>query len=673
MNAPVNSGFGPRISPTTGKPSFHEGVDIAAARGSSIGAAADGVVRFSGWQSGYGNTIIVEHADGWATLYGHMDSPSPLTPGTVVRSGDTIGRVGSSGNSTGNHLHWETRQNGRAVDPSLYIDGRQGPTNPGGGTVTPGGGTGQPGTPSSGPGSSPSQPSDKIENRQPTDVKIGNPWGAYQAYDADDTPREFIEAPFVHPPQAYYAAAELWIGGEVICPLKPEGRVFGHFEDERPLGTEVDDETKGVDLRLMEFQHRDIAQGGATSLFRLFIKSWKDVVKIAELCSGSAVARYRFGYTNFQNVRTEGGGAIMPGMRDWQDAIVLSFTPEFLENGYYVSLELHDTASFGSSYAGARTVSWRVIGGRVSDLVIHLCNLNGWKCCVEPTEPNKEHIVYQQFNKTDLNFIIGDLRAKATSEVKRPWIQEGTGQSSYKAFFVNNVLHFHPMCPDPNSVAAKVNRTYIWGGVHDADKRILGTVLSFKPDFNPTFFQVLGAGKMRNRSSNPLTKEVNTVEGSGTNVKDTIMGSGRETVEHQVSTPTRARSASSPHQDIALVRRQLANRFYTMRELCFAGSVSIMGDPWLKPPMMINIMTVRPIDGVMLFYDWLVTETIHTIVGGEFHTTANLTRYRIGPRDASEAKLPGGGVGMGLYETMTVQDEVIPYKVGQTFDKYGTK
>lgn len=99
---------------------MHQGLDIAAAMGTKICAAFGGTVKFAGVQSGYGNTIILSHANGIETLYGHC-SKLCVSVGETVKKGDGIGEVGSTGKSTGPHVHFEVRVNGTAVNPVNYI------------------------------------------------------------------------------------------------------------------------------------------------------------------------------------------------------------------------------------------------------------------------------------------------------------------------------------------------------------------------------------------------------------------------------------------------------------------------------------------------------------------------------------------------------------------------
>lgn len=98
----------------------HKGLDIAAPYGTKIVAAAKGIVSYSGWMSGYGNLIIIEHENGIQTYYGHC-SKLYASVGDEVDAGDTIAAVGSTGNSTGNHLHFEIRKNGSQINPQKYV------------------------------------------------------------------------------------------------------------------------------------------------------------------------------------------------------------------------------------------------------------------------------------------------------------------------------------------------------------------------------------------------------------------------------------------------------------------------------------------------------------------------------------------------------------------------
>jgi murein DD-endopeptidase MepM/ murein hydrolase activator NlpD len=112
----ISSGFGMRFHPIVGRERFHKGVDLAAGMGTPIHAAADGRITYAGWAGGYGRQVRIGHADGLATAYGHM-SRIAAVPGQLVHRGDVIGYVGSSGLSTGPHVHYEVFKNGRPVNP----------------------------------------------------------------------------------------------------------------------------------------------------------------------------------------------------------------------------------------------------------------------------------------------------------------------------------------------------------------------------------------------------------------------------------------------------------------------------------------------------------------------------------------------------------------------------
>lgn len=112
----ITSEFGLRNDPINGRHRRHHGVDIAAPIGTPIGAAAAGTVVFAGRRGGYGNTIIIEQADGKQTLYGHA-AELLAKVGDQVTAGQTIATVGSTGRSTGPHLHFEVRENGQPVNP----------------------------------------------------------------------------------------------------------------------------------------------------------------------------------------------------------------------------------------------------------------------------------------------------------------------------------------------------------------------------------------------------------------------------------------------------------------------------------------------------------------------------------------------------------------------------
>jgi murein DD-endopeptidase MepM/ murein hydrolase activator NlpD len=119
--ARLSSKYGSRSDPFTGVPDFHHGVDLAAKSGTPILAIRPGVVTFSGQQSGYGRMVIVRHDDGLESVYAHA-SANLVSAGDRVEAGTPLARVGSSGRSTGPHLHFEMRRDGVAIDPLPHLE-----------------------------------------------------------------------------------------------------------------------------------------------------------------------------------------------------------------------------------------------------------------------------------------------------------------------------------------------------------------------------------------------------------------------------------------------------------------------------------------------------------------------------------------------------------------------
>lgn len=119
-SARMSSGFGYRIHPVTGKTQFHKGMDFAAPIGTPIYATGNGVVTFSGWGTGYGRYVEVDHGNGTVTRYAHT-SANYVNVGDTVYANQQIAAVGNTGRSTGAHLHYEVRQNGQAVNPQTYL------------------------------------------------------------------------------------------------------------------------------------------------------------------------------------------------------------------------------------------------------------------------------------------------------------------------------------------------------------------------------------------------------------------------------------------------------------------------------------------------------------------------------------------------------------------------
>jgi murein DD-endopeptidase MepM/ murein hydrolase activator NlpD len=114
------SGFGVRLDPFTRSPAMHTGVDLNAETGDPVRATADGTVTAAGWRGGYGRMVEVDHGNGLTTRYGHLSSVA-VRAGQSIRTGQIIGTVGSTGRSTGPHLHYETRLRGRVADPQRFL------------------------------------------------------------------------------------------------------------------------------------------------------------------------------------------------------------------------------------------------------------------------------------------------------------------------------------------------------------------------------------------------------------------------------------------------------------------------------------------------------------------------------------------------------------------------
>jgi murein DD-endopeptidase MepM/ murein hydrolase activator NlpD len=116
----MSSPFGMRMDPFLGRPAIHTGIDLRGETGEPVHATATGKVSIAGREGGYGNMVEIDHGNGLATRYGHL-SEVDVKVGQTVRIGETIGKIGSTGRSTGPHLHYETRINGEAVDPQKFL------------------------------------------------------------------------------------------------------------------------------------------------------------------------------------------------------------------------------------------------------------------------------------------------------------------------------------------------------------------------------------------------------------------------------------------------------------------------------------------------------------------------------------------------------------------------
>ncbi len=116
----MSSPYGRRVDPISGKSAWHAGVDFAGRDGSDVIAVASGVVTYAAIRSGYGKMVEINHGDGFATRYGHH-AEILVSAGDIVKKGQVIGTMGTSGRSTGPHVHFEVLKNGRHVDPARYV------------------------------------------------------------------------------------------------------------------------------------------------------------------------------------------------------------------------------------------------------------------------------------------------------------------------------------------------------------------------------------------------------------------------------------------------------------------------------------------------------------------------------------------------------------------------
>ena len=119
----VSSPFGRRENPFTGEMSFHSGMDISASPGVPIRATADGIVSHAGWTAHSGYLVVIEHGCGFTTVYAH-NKKNAVKAGETVNRGETIGYVGSTGKSTGPHVHYEVWEKGKSVNPKKFLQGR---------------------------------------------------------------------------------------------------------------------------------------------------------------------------------------------------------------------------------------------------------------------------------------------------------------------------------------------------------------------------------------------------------------------------------------------------------------------------------------------------------------------------------------------------------------------
>lgn len=114
----LTSGYGSRVDPLSSRQTFHGGLDLAAPEGTPVNASRSGIVKFVGTMGGYGTLVVIDHGHGYKTMYGHLKSFN-VKVNDRVRAGEEIGQVGSTGRSTGPHLHFELRKDGKVARPRM--------------------------------------------------------------------------------------------------------------------------------------------------------------------------------------------------------------------------------------------------------------------------------------------------------------------------------------------------------------------------------------------------------------------------------------------------------------------------------------------------------------------------------------------------------------------------
>jgi murein DD-endopeptidase MepM/ murein hydrolase activator NlpD len=129
VNGRLMDGFGKRSDPFSGEGEMHKGVDISAPQGTPVKAAADGIVLFAAWNGGYGRCVIIDHGNNYQTLYGHLSRIDAIE-GQEIRQGEVLGQVGTSGHSTGAHLHYEVHVGSTPVNPYRFLARASGLTAP---------------------------------------------------------------------------------------------------------------------------------------------------------------------------------------------------------------------------------------------------------------------------------------------------------------------------------------------------------------------------------------------------------------------------------------------------------------------------------------------------------------------------------------------------------------
>lgn len=632
----------------------HQGIDLVPAGSNALGspvvASAGGTVKLVPNSSTAGNMVVIDHGGGYTSRYMHLQDFT-VQDGQTVAPGQQIGRIGYSGQVRppgpgGAHLHYEILKDGQPVDPLPTLYGQQNYPTPAESRVTsPTGTTGSPGPTKNQDGN--------IDTPQKQDVK---PKVSKRLQDdISDTDIAWDKPRDIHEP--YYASAEVIIGGKVICPLTVQRPNFAD-----------DEEIPGIDLRLLEFQYRTSVEGGSIALCRIFVKSWSDVVETMAICSMNTEVQFRYGYTNIEG-----------GLNGPIYGYVLNCSLEFVQNGYNMSIEILDKPNTQNSEKGARHVTWRALSGRVSDIAQEIAEQNGWLPCIEPTIPmDAEKNQYVQRMQTDINFISEVLAPAARSDVPRPWIAgDGKGYGPYYTALKwdeklgKNVLHFHPLHNATSNPTMKSVRTYVWGGVTDSAKHQIGTVINFMPEFLPRAFQLLGGAFFEGTSLDIYKKAVRQAAAKGSDVQDLVLPNGAGALQSKLSAPQRTRRVSYHHRDPDLLLTAVAQRHFILRDSSFSAQLIVLGDPFMRSFVYVTVKVVRPEAGVLMFYDWLVTETTHTIVNGEFTTSYSLLRAPTQPGviRPDDIKEPGYGAGL-VQQQSSLAIETKPLKVGKTwYDK----
>lgn len=118
VKGPMTSDFGPRKAPMPGASTNHQGIDFDGETGDPVVSSESGIVSHAGTRGSFGNLVIVDHGSGYETYYAHLDSIN-VSPGETVQKGQIVGALGSTGRSTGSHLHFEVRLNGKPIKPEL--------------------------------------------------------------------------------------------------------------------------------------------------------------------------------------------------------------------------------------------------------------------------------------------------------------------------------------------------------------------------------------------------------------------------------------------------------------------------------------------------------------------------------------------------------------------------